>query len=341
MTQNFKVATFNLFNYAEPPSAFYEQDSIYRLDQWQKKEAWIANQLEAMDADIVGFQEVFSPDALAQLTQDLGYQYFSIIEKPQAKGFVFHSPVVALASKFPILEASAVSLQSAVKHLPNIASDFEFSRQPLKAVIDIKDFGKCAVYVVHLKSQRPFELKIAHNDNSNNTAVLTATLQSRGRWLSAIQRGNEASVLNFDMAETSFQKKLPVIFMGDLNDVLSSSPLCQFISPAEIQHIPPQLIKSLDERDKHFIQSFQLYDAFELMESPIQSSVRPVTHFHGNEQGILDYILLSPEFHLDFDWNMGEVVKCQTLNRHLLKPTQDDIVASDHAPVAVEICSRF
>ena len=31
-----KVATFNLFNYLEPPNAFYEFERIYSAEQWKK-----------------------------------------------------------------------------------------------------------------------------------------------------------------------------------------------------------------------------------------------------------------------------------------------------------------
>ena len=62
-----KIATFNLFNYLEPPNAAYEFERILSAEQWQKKQRWISEYLREYQPDIIGFQEVFSPDSLKEL----------------------------------------------------------------------------------------------------------------------------------------------------------------------------------------------------------------------------------------------------------------------------------
>ena len=59
-----KIATFNLFNYLEPPNAFYEFERIYSAEQWAKKQRWITEYLREHQPDVIGFQEVFSADSL-------------------------------------------------------------------------------------------------------------------------------------------------------------------------------------------------------------------------------------------------------------------------------------
>ncbi len=38
-----KIATFNLFNYLEPPNAYYEFERIYTAEQWARKQRWITD----------------------------------------------------------------------------------------------------------------------------------------------------------------------------------------------------------------------------------------------------------------------------------------------------------
>lgn len=59
---NIRIATINLFNFIEPPLAFYDFENIYSHGQWQKKCQWFGELLNQYHPDIVGFQEVFSPD---------------------------------------------------------------------------------------------------------------------------------------------------------------------------------------------------------------------------------------------------------------------------------------
>ena len=61
-----KLATFNLYQFAAPPYYWYELSSSNRYsDQsWNDKKQWIKDQLRLLDADVVGFQEIFDEAAL-------------------------------------------------------------------------------------------------------------------------------------------------------------------------------------------------------------------------------------------------------------------------------------
>ncbi|KGT34303.1 endonuclease, partial [Vibrio parahaemolyticus] len=52
--------TANLFNFVAPPNAYYDFENIYSQEQWRDKLAWTQNQLEKLEPDIIGLQEVFS-----------------------------------------------------------------------------------------------------------------------------------------------------------------------------------------------------------------------------------------------------------------------------------------
>lgn len=62
MTQ-FTIASFNLKNLIGPDKEYYQFQS-YTPEEYAWKQDWTASQLFSMDADIVGFQEVFEEDAL-------------------------------------------------------------------------------------------------------------------------------------------------------------------------------------------------------------------------------------------------------------------------------------
>lgn len=63
MTQ-FTIASFNVKNLIGPDREYYKFQS-YTPEEFAWKEDWLADQLLTMDADIVGFQEIFEEEALA------------------------------------------------------------------------------------------------------------------------------------------------------------------------------------------------------------------------------------------------------------------------------------
>ena len=98
-----------MFNYLEPPNAYYDFDRIYSAKQWTKKQKWVAEYLREYQPDIIGFQEVFSAESLKALVRTQGYTYFEVIDQPQIiDDFIYRSPVVAIASRYPIVDVAAV-----------------------------------------------------------------------------------------------------------------------------------------------------------------------------------------------------------------------------------------
>ncbi|MEO1614142.1 MAG: endonuclease/exonuclease/phosphatase family protein, partial [Pseudomonadota bacterium] len=63
MTQ-FTIASFNVKNLIGPDREYYKWER-YTVEEAAWKQDWLSDQLLAMDADIVGFQEIFEEDALA------------------------------------------------------------------------------------------------------------------------------------------------------------------------------------------------------------------------------------------------------------------------------------
>lgn len=66
---SFTIASFNVKNLIGPGQEFYEFLS-YSAEEYAWKRDWLSDQLLAIDADIVGFQEIFEEAALAEVIAD-------------------------------------------------------------------------------------------------------------------------------------------------------------------------------------------------------------------------------------------------------------------------------
>ncbi|MEL7292110.1 MAG: endonuclease/exonuclease/phosphatase family protein [Pseudomonadota bacterium] len=306
--QTLTLASANLFNFVEPPNAFYQFDNIYEREQWLDKCRWTEQQLLALDADIVGLQEVFSIDAAKTLMAQMGYHYFATVDTPEvADEYIFSHPVVAVASRYPLKHVQAVTPSCSI-HQGYQISPPTFSRQPIFCIVDVPNIGEVGVYVCHLKSQRATE-----------SIDEQSALPLVGRWLSAQQRGWEALLLRLFMQQQYQQRPMPTVLMGDFNQSLSSDTLAPLISP-------------IDSDDA----TLALTDCWEL-QNPVPTD-RPATHYHFSTGNVLDYILLSQEFQPHSAQSLADVIGVTVLDQHLINPAYEkDKNASDHAFVAVTL----
>jgi len=67
---DFTIASFNVKNLIGPDQEYYEFQS-YTPEEFAWKEDWMADQLLSMDADIIGFQEVFEEAPLRELVREI------------------------------------------------------------------------------------------------------------------------------------------------------------------------------------------------------------------------------------------------------------------------------
>jgi len=341
-----KIATFNLFNFIEPPGAFYEFENIYTQEQWQKKLNWVATYIHEHQPDVIGFQEVFTPAALAQLTQRCGLEYFAVLDAPEVvDDFIYSKPVVALASRYPITEVHNVTVEDDWASTMGLQDDFGFSRKPLRATISLPKLGDCDCYVVHFKSKRAlFDAQALSGmaktagPPSGNVGQLLA-IEALGQWGSSIQRGSEAALLRYAMVERRTQTGNPMVLMGDFNDRLSDGVLAALTSVDTRIKPDPQLGEIA-----HQLRDHRLNDAYDLYQSgqySLSCQQRPATHYYFAKGSVLDYILLSSEFDIKNSRSLAEVGRYETYDRHLINPKFDlDSQSTDHAPVMITISIR-
>ncbi|MDO6544675.1 endonuclease/exonuclease/phosphatase family protein [Photobacterium sanguinicancri] len=338
-----KIATFNLFNYIEPPLAYYDFENIYSQESWQKKQDWICDYVEQYQPDVIGFQEVFSADALQDLLAKQGYVHFCVVDEPTIiDDYICRDPVVALASRYPIKAVSAISAPFDVAESIGLDPEFSFSRKPLRATIDLPHVGDTDCYVVHLKSKRPMleastEQHTAGASTPSAKAQVLATLKAEviGSWGSSIQRGSEAALLYYAIIERREDTGNPVVLMGDFNDDIQQTPLqCLTTNSIRDRQVSDQ---------KQILDTFWLADSFKLYQTTDHANdvTRSPTHYFGAKGNVLDYILLSCEFNAEYNASLFEVSDYQTYDRHLINPIFDrDGNSTDHGIVNITLSLR-
>lgn len=346
-----KIATFNLFNYLEPPNAYYEFERIYSAEQWQKKQRWIADYLSEYQPDIIGFQEVFSTESLKNLVKAQGYNYFAVVDQPLViDDFIYKKPVVAIASRYPIVGVAAVKPDMVLAQTLGLSDDFSFSRKVLRATVDVPHLGNCDCYVVHFKSKRSMIELDEHNKNLSPEQTIIESLKAQvaGGWGSTIQRGSEATLLMIDMIARREATTNPMVLMGDFNNTLADGVLSHLLTHTL------RFVSAID-RDA-YLAKYCLHDAWNLFQSALTNDasqainsneehkekvVRTPTHYFGAGSSVLDYILLSCEFDASYHDSLYQVSAYDTYDRHLINPIfERDGESTDHGIALVTLTLR-
>lgn len=317
--------------------AFYEFERIYSAEQWQKKQNWIRSYLGEFQPDIIGFQEVFSPESLQALVKECGYNYFAVVDECNVvDDFICSSPVVAIASRHPICNISAVSPDNELACEMGLTDDFSFSRKVLCATIDIPHLGECDCYVVHFKSKRSmFEHSEDNNLSGEENIIESFKANVAGGWGSTIQRGSEATLLMIEMIKRKAETDKPMILMGDFNNSLADGIL---------SHLLTNDLRFVSRIDKDaFLEKYCLNDSWDLFNKSdnYAGESREATHYFGGSSSVLDYILLSCEFSGHYSKSTFAVSNYETYDRHLINPIfERDGESTDHGIVLVTVQLR-
>lgn len=337
-----KFATFNLYQFVAPGYYWYEQEknNTYTPNEWQQKQNWIKQRLKEMDADVIGFQEVFSVSELETLCQESGYAHFLTLDTPKQhpdNNTIYTHSVVALASRYPIKDTQDIHPPPNFQ-LPN-AKTFQFSRQPICATLDIPLFGEITVYVTHLKSKRPLYTTTNYPDTSPWSQRILDTLQSlsQGMVMASLQRGTEASLLYHHISQQlAADNNAAIIVMGDMNDQQDSVPLAALKMQERIYDIGGIESAEWPEDLKDQFYNYRLADSFRIATN-MPYKHRPYTHIHRGKDNTLDYVLVSNSLNPKNAQARAEVTQFQVWNKHLAGDDIHNRVQSDHGQVCIQL----
>ncbi|MES2537070.1 MAG: endonuclease/exonuclease/phosphatase family protein [Pseudomonadota bacterium] len=314
--QEIRFATFNLLNLGPPGMKFYDGLEPYSPEEYEAKITWLAQQIDKLDADVIGFQEVFSQaalkDVLARSEKYKSAHHAGFDPDPQAASL---TPNVALVSRLP-LAAGAAAYADLPRGLSVPVSDAaepmnKFTRPVLHAQVIVSADLVINVFVVHLKSKRP---DYRNGDDSDDPYQLGAAVLR-----SLIRRGVEALGLRYLLTDYAQGRRVPLLVMGDFNDVAAA--------------VSTQLVMGVGRGGKTEFDD-RLFDSYR-----IQSRRDPLrnvgfSHMHDGLYETIDHVLVSEEFNPASPHARGEVLDVSYLNDHLAFRQPQ---ASDHGAVLVRI----
>ncbi|MDW7548390.1 endonuclease/exonuclease/phosphatase family protein [Pseudoalteromonas peptidolytica] len=324
--KRYRFATFNLLNFTAPPFSFYQLHEHYNDTQWQTKTQFITGLIQHINPDVIVFQEVFTPDALQIICEDLGLVHFATVDSPSPDHVypnVLFKPVVAIASKLPIKSFAPLEPCPELLEYLNNQHQFKFNRTPIKCKFDIPGFGLLACYAIHLKSQRVHSMAHMLGESHQDDPLLTLLHETVGTMQSQISRSLEASIIYYDALKTQREKQAATLVMGDFNDALEN-PALSFMTQA----FPPLANSSFD--------SVGLFDSFFYADN--SNGKKPPSHYYRGEGNVLDYILCSKEFNPNRAEQKVSSLNYYSYDAHLdPRRIDEDICYSDHAAIAIEI----
>lgn len=316
-----RLGTFNLYQFAEPPYRWYTRKGKFNQRQWLEKTTWVKNQILKMDCDIIGFQEVFSRDALKNLVTELGFHYIETVDvaKVSTKNpYKYVTTTVAIASKHPITNIEEVKVHTPSIQKHNLEGDIKFSRVPIKATTKLPNGEELLVYVSHLKSNRKNEFEYLFDEKhsfEHKKELVSKALE--GKYAKALrQRLCEASSLFFDIEKS---KEKPAVLLCDLNDKAFS--------------ITIDALSNNRYHDDTSKEHFLLHDPH----PEKRSTKRKATSYFGTTGNVLDYIFISNHFHEAYEDQIGCVTDYAVLDEHLQEKKNGSLLTSDHAQVVCEL----
>ena len=277
MQEELRFATFNTFNLAPPGARLYDNLAPTTADEYEAKLDWTARQLDLINADVIGFQEIFSQSVLAEvLRRTQRYHDAHHIGFDPDPGAARLTPSVALVSRLPLAEpGTELGTFPANVTMPAGSRDPDrFTRAPLHAGVIAPSGLVIDVVVVHLKSRRP--------DYRSSDSGADPHLYALACLRSLIRRGTEATALRVLLTDMAHTHRRPRIVLG------AGTPLGE-----------------------------RLYDASQVQRRLDHQRHVGYSILHDTRHSTIDHILVSPEFNPALPDAIGEVIDVVYLNDHL------------------------
>jgi endonuclease/exonuclease/phosphatase family metal-dependent hydrolase len=321
-----KIATLNLLNFAAPPYRFYSEFEGYSQSQWQSKTLFISELIAHMSPTVIAFQEVFSVKELEDICKEQGLPYFSAVSNVKHESLkpdVLYSPIVAIASKYPIESLTCLLPNQDLLDYFGHNAPFAFNRTPIKCKINLPSLGYVSFYVLHLKSQRLVTDGNLFEQTNAEPTLRHYYEQSFALLRNSQDRSLEASIIMHDVMTNN--QDLPVIVLGDFNHNLEHASLLPFNIPN-------------DHSFKDMPSEVGLIDSFKISQMAMQGQTKPPTHFYRGKGNVLDYILLSQHFDPLRENCVVNRLNYATFDGHLSTQRDgEDIRYSDHAAIMIEL----
>ena len=330
-----KTATFNLYNLQLPGKKMYS-GKPYTKAQYAAKVEWSARMIQQLDADIIGFQELWDKQCLEDVFKAAGLigDYTLRAEDANPGGIdnaiAVRKPHKITSAKW-IADFPAETVLKKDKGGPG-APDYEmsvsidkFSRPILRANVKWEhkpgETVKLIVVVVHLKSKIPIRLDKDQADDPKIRRHRTAL----GQALSNIRRTAEAAALRVILTNLMKGNDDPVIVAGDVNDDVNTVTTAIITGQPKFRLFADSRVGKKSDAGLYGVSTMQAY-----------RSLKDVgfTHIFDGKREILDHILVSEQFYDYSDRRIWSFNNARCYNDFL---DDDKKHTGDHAPV----CATF
>ncbi len=293
------VATFNVKNLILPGLSIYASSKpAYTPESYAAKTAWIGARLAEMQADVVGFQEVWRAEVLLDCLRAAGLEadYDLVARDAPSRSEV----QVAYALRKGILRGDPiwheafpedVRFRKAKRGNSTYHMDVQidnFSRPPLEIRIKPRRGApEITIFNAHLKSKRPIDL-----DSADKRALAAEDEVAIGAALATVRRSAEAAALRVILNRRMLDNDAPFILLGDLNDdYLSVSTGIVAGNPSYKLFEASRVGARASKKGDLGLYSVQMLKQYR--------SLRNVTYTHifENKLEVLDHILVSEQFY--------------------------------------------
>jgi endonuclease/exonuclease/phosphatase family metal-dependent hydrolase len=354
--RRFKFATFNVKNLAMPGVSIYGRRVAEK--DYRPKVEWTGAMIRNLDAEFIGFQEMWSDQALrdALTVANEGRK-----RPPKYKTFFAGADGAlartAAATTLPIIGTPEVivdfprpiTIVPAETEQAVAVTATKFRRPVLKITVDVRG-TPVTVFIAHLKSKRPdFRLPPGASFPPEE-AMLTADLYERtlGSLRALVSRACEAATLRLLVNQAATDNNTPVIVLGDLNDsegavttdmIAGEEPFRYYTAltnPATGKRYTSEEAAAIRRR----LWDVKLYSAEQIQSR--RSEINPIyTHIYNGRYESLDHILVSQEFYFRNNQRLGLLEYLHAFNDFLVdesiggQPINE--YASDHAPLVATI----
>ncbi len=313
MNKRLKISTFNLYNLQLPNRSMYNGKK-WSVKEYEGKIKWTADMLKKIDADIIGFQELWHPEALQKAFEVAGlnedYELVTLLTNNAVNvALAVRKPLSIVHKKWEAELPEELKLKKSRKSYgnePPYKIDIrikKYSRPLLRANIKLNENINITCFVTHLKSKLPMRIT-----NENHYDEVKQHSSAIGHALSTIRRASESAALRIVLNKEMSNNNKPVILMGDLNDSQQS------VTTSIISGDPTY--KLFHKSRKGSRSDKGLYSVAELQEL---RSLRDVyyTYIHDGFRESLDHILVSEQF---YDYSKNRIWSFQEtriINDHI------------------------
>ena len=331
------IASFNAENLITAGKPIYDAPHPrFTPEQYRLKVDWMRSQLVKMNADIVGFQEVFEERALRDC----------LIGSPMSDWHLFVAnptgalPVNAILSRYPIEDVTVIDAMpspfqffddrptsAALDSVPVAIPMERFSRGVLIAKIAVSAQLTLCVMVLHLKSKRP---TLARGTQRGDAGLPEL---ARGAVRSLIRRGIEACGVRQLLSDMlARDEAMPICVLGDLND--SDSAVTSSVILGEEPH------RSLSQEEKLLRWKQVLQNCRDVQARKSLENFH-YTYIHNGHYESLDNIFVSNHFADANTRRVGRVVDVRLFNDHVIDSANSmdrkPLHVTDHGQVLVNI----